>query len=702
MENIMLGASKVAVFQVIAEFLGRFMKALSMEFLFFGAIGLLAILWIFAIVRTRHSYELRLLKSVGKLNKYLTKTPYIEEGNLIEFNNKMKTVPQTLRYCWQEYMLNRDKMPSEYINVKSCIEQPSKTSSYTNTVRGCKMFTIVLALLSFLLGLASIGIETPIGTSNVFAGNLTSVIVSLFVSAITPVSIMAFGYIFVIFLNARQSAIVADLYYSFHEFQRSIDKACTKLPDFIDYEVLFTKKEIRNGIPVLQEYLEKMSLLEQKRKEEETLAPAEYEEYEFEKLGVDNSLLLDRAMKESEKYLTIKSNLSERIKDIEKKQYTLQKAYDEQTKEYERRIQASNESIQQLNEQMQSTNSKIESNYIRKRVNDEQQRLQQVLSDQDNANQRFQKDQDIMQAEIDKYKKDIEKRKTVAEDAMIAECKTYVNKVYEKVSKVALEKIEPYTKQLEEQQEELKGKITTLDNQAVEKMEVIKAMEDKLSTLEHEFNLKTAEIEALKSVKEYFTSEEFFKRVALEKKDLEQYVQSRQGERALISEKEYDGALATEDLGAIEIQQSATAVNNEELSVALEQLEQLKQQNEQLLAQNEKATKEKEALLQENQKLKSTSANLTKEQEKLKKTIDETLTTISLQEKEAVQDKRVQDLQSIKLSHIPYSGKYTAVPAKSQSRKNSTLKTSLNKLLQTVERLNDTKTVTKNAKVNKK
>ena len=598
MENIMLGASKVAVFQVIAEFLGRFMKALSMEFLFFGAIGLLAILWIFAIVRTRHSYELRLLKSVGKLNKYLTKTPYIEEGNLIEFNNKMKTVPQTLRYCWQEYMLNRDKMPSEYINVKSCIEQPSKTSSYTNTVRGCKMFTIVLALLSFLLGLASIGIETPIGTSNVFAGNLTSVIVSLFVSAIIPVSIMAFGYIFVIFLNARQSAIVADLYYSFHEFQRSIDKACTKLPDFIDYEVLFTKKEIRNGIPVLQEYLEKMSLLEQKRKEEETLAPAEYEEYEFEKLGVDNSLLLDRAMKESEKYLTIKSNLSERIKDIEKKQYTLQKAYDEQTKEYERRIQASNESIQQLNEQMQSTNSKIESNYIRKRVNDEQQRLQQVLSDQDNANQRFQKDQDIMQAEIDKYKKDIEKRKTVAEDAMIAECKTYVNKVYEKVSKVALEKIEPYTKQLEEQQEELKGKITTLDNQAVEKMEVIKAMEDKLATLEHEFNLKTAEIEALKSVKEYFTSEEFFKRVALEKKDLEQYVQSRQGERALISEKEYDGALATEDLGAIEIQQSATAVNNEELSVALEQLEQLKQQNEQLLAQNEKATKEKEALLQ--------------------------------------------------------------------------------------------------------
>lgn len=695
MGNIMLGASKVAVFQLVAEFVGRFMKAINMEYLFFGSVGLLALLWIFAIVRTRHSYELKLLQSVNKLNKYLTKTPYIEEGNLIEFNNKMKAVPQTLRYCWQEYMLSRDKMPSEYMNVKSCIEQPSKTSSYTNTVRGCKMFTVVLALLSFLLGLASVGIESPIATSNIFAGNLASVIVNLFVSLVIPVAIMALGYLFVIFLNARQSAIVADLYYTFHEFQRGIDKACTKLPDFIDYEVLFTKKEIRNGIPVLQEYLEKMSILEQKRKDEEALAPVEYEEYEFAKLGVDNSLLLDRAMRESEKYLTIKSNLSDRIKDIEKKQYTLQKAYDEQTKEYERRIQASNESIQQLNEQMQNTNSKIESNYIRKRVNDEQQRLQQVLSDQDNANQRFKKDQDIMQAEIDKYKKDIERRKNIAEEAMIAECKTYVNKVYEKVSKVALEKIEPYTKELENQQEELKQKITTLDNQAVEKMEVIKAMEEKLSTLEHEFNLKTAEIEALKSVKEYFTSEEFFKRVALEKKDLEEYVQSRQGERALVSEKEYEGALASANLSNPYDNQASSNQNSEELAQALAQVEALKQQNEAL-------AKEKEGLVAENHKLKTTSASLTKEQEKLKKTIDETLTTISLQEKESVQDKRVQDLQNIKLSHIPYSGKYTVVPTKAQSKKNNTLKTSLNKLLQTVERLNDTKTVTKNAKVNKK
>ncbi len=732
----MLGASDVHVFQLVAEFLGRLMNIITMEYLLYGAVGLLVLLWLISIIRTRHSYELRMVKSLTKINKYLQKNPYIKEDNLIEFNNKMKSVPQTLRYCWQEYMLNRDKLPSEYMNVSNCIDQPSKTSSYTGTVRSCKLFTIILAVVSFLLGIASVGIESPIPNSNIFSGSISSVIVNIFVSAIIPVLILTFGYLFVVFLNARQSALVADLYYTFHEFQRSIDKASASLPDFIDYELLFTKKEIKNGIPVLQEYLEKVALQEQKQKEEESLAPVQYEDYEFEKLGVDNSLLLDRAMKESEKYLTIRNNLNDRIKDVEKKQYTLKKAYDEQTKDYERRIQASNESIAQLNEQMQNTTSKIESNYIRKRINDEQQRLQQVLSDQDNANQRFQKDQGMMQDEIDKYKEDIEKRKTLAQDAMIAECKTYVNKVYEKVSRVALEKIEPYTQQLEKQQVELQQHITDLDNQALEKMEVMKAMEEKLADLEHEFNVKTAEIEAIKSVKEYFTSDEFFKRVALQKKELKNYVKSGKGERPLLAEKEYDGALATEDLDQVyannteventSLDQAESTVStdyekviadlktqNETLQKEKKELEaekqkvsdqnaQLLEEKTQLVDEKEKVEKQNQEVLAQNEKLENANAILTKEQEKLKKTIDETLTTISQQEKEKVQDKRVQDLKNIKLSHIPYTGKYTVTTSSRKTKKSNTLKTSLNKLLQTVERLNDTKTVTKNAKVNKK
>ncbi len=733
-----MGATNI--FSLVTEFLGRLMKIVTMEYLFLGSIGLLVLTWLVTIFRTRSSYELRLLKSVARMNKYFGRYPQIEESNLIEFNNMMRRVPATLRYRWQEYMLNRDQMPSQYINQRNCLDTPSKTSSYTNTVKACKMFTIVIAVISLLLGMGSAAIQSPLAGSNTFGSNIASVVANIFASLVIPVLVLAFGYLFIIFLNARQTAITSDLYYTFHEFERALDKACVTMPEYVDYEVLFTPKEISKGIPALEEYLEKMKIQEQKKKDEEDLAPVQYEDYEFEKLGVENSLLLDRAMMESEKYLTIKNNLTERIKDIEKKQYTLQKAFDEQTKDYERRIQASNESIGQLNEQMQNTTSKIESNYIRKRVNDEQQRLQQVLSDQDNAQQRFKKDQDIMQAEIDKYKADIEKRKGLAQEAMIAECKTYVNKVYEKVSRVALEKIEPYTQQLEEQQNELKTNITTLDNQAIEKMEVIKAMEEKLANLEHQFNLKTAEIEAMRSVKEYFTSDEFFKRVALNKKDLKEYVKSGQSERALVADKQYDGAFTDADLDAAygidnqstvdqngyELNDPAVVAslenNHEELQKALAEIEVLKQENQQLTQEKEQMLEEKKALVEEknqvteekvraekekedallaNEKLETANANLTKEQDNLKKTIDDALSSISNKEKEAVQDKKVQNLKNIKISHIPYTGKYSATKKTKRTKNTNTLKNSLNKLLSTVDRLNETKTVTQNAKVTK-
>ena len=41
------------------------------------------------------------------------------------------------------------------------------------------------------------------------------------------------------------------------------------MPPYIDYEILFTQKEIKDGISVLQEYLDKKAIQEQKEKEEE-------------------------------------------------------------------------------------------------------------------------------------------------------------------------------------------------------------------------------------------------------------------------------------------------------------------------------------------------------------------------------------------------------------------------------------------------
>jgi hypothetical protein len=112
------------------------------------------------------------------------------------------------------------------------------------------------------------------------------------------------------------------------------------MPEVIDFEILFTKKEIKENIPALQEYLEKSEALEKKRKEEEAMLSLIGENYDFEELGVDSSLLLERAMKESEKYLNVKRNFSERMRAKEQEKINFQKNFDEVTKDFERKAQA--------------------------------------------------------------------------------------------------------------------------------------------------------------------------------------------------------------------------------------------------------------------------------------------------------------------------------------------------------------------------
>ena len=68
------------------------------------------------------------------------------EDNLVEVNNRFKQVPKTLRYSWQEYMLNRDRQPSEYINSVTCIDQPTRSSSYKN-ISNTVMFILILPKL---------------------------------------------------------------------------------------------------------------------------------------------------------------------------------------------------------------------------------------------------------------------------------------------------------------------------------------------------------------------------------------------------------------------------------------------------------------------------------------------------------------------------------------------------------------------------
>ncbi len=203
-------------------------------------------------------------------------------------------------------MLNRDKVPSEYMNPTVCIDQPCKASAYGNVASAVKVFTIVISVLAFLLGMARMAVDEAVRFNNF-----------LFEVLLLPLLVLTLGYLFVIFLRARHTSINADLYYSFHEFDRNINKACTTMPAFIDYEVLFTKKEIKEGIPVLQDYLEKRAIEEKREKEEAELNASQFEYYDFDELGVDNSLLLERAMKECEKFINVKRDLASKVQSKE-------------------------------------------------------------------------------------------------------------------------------------------------------------------------------------------------------------------------------------------------------------------------------------------------------------------------------------------------------------------------------------------------
>ncbi len=486
------------VFNSLSEFFQELGNYVTFDYLVLGGLGLLLLTILVSLVRTSFTYEVKLLRNINKLNKYFAKNPYVNDENIVELNNRMKNVPRTLRYCWQEYMLNRDKAPSEYMNTTSCVDQPSKTSAYSNTATTCGTFTIVISILTLILGFAGKVANDQIRFNVLF-----------FEVFLVPILVLVLGMLFVAFLRARHTSIISDLYYTFHEFERNMNKACTTMPAFIDYEVLFTKKEIKEGIPVLQDYLEKREIQEKREREEQELNASKFEYYDFDELGVENALLLERAMKESEKYLNVKRDLATKVNSKETEMYNYQKNFDEVTKDFERKAQAARESLAQLTDQINATTVKIEQNYMRKRHTEEQTKLQQLEKDYELATSRFQKQQEEMQAEIDAYKAEMERRRLIIEEAMKAECKNYANKIYGQISKTVQEQSKPYFDQMNEEKTNLEKTIEDLMLNINEKTGELTKVSSELDTTQQQLDMSKAELAATKELKQYLTSPEF-------------------------------------------------------------------------------------------------------------------------------------------------------------------------------------------------
>ena len=504
----LLGAGVGFFDQLISTF-SKIGSKVPIDYVFIGAIGLLIAMFIVAFILIRSTYEFKIDRNVKKINAFLTKNPVLTDENLVEINKKFKQVPKTFRSAWQEYVLNRDKLPSEYMSTLRCVDQPSKNSTLNNLVNATTFFTIAIAFISMLLNAFNVMAENDIAYE--FPDYFLLI-------GTTPLIVLTVGLLVVAFIRLWYSYFSADLYDDFHDFERLINKSCSTMPAYIDYEVLFTDREIKEGIPVLQEYLEKRAIQEQREREEAQINSIKFEDFDFDEIGVENALLLERAMRECEKYFNVKHTLNENIMAKEDEINKYQRHFDEVTKEFERKSQTLRENIEQLNEQLNNTTIKIEANYINKRKNDEQKKLQELEKEYELAASRFTKQQSELEEEVKNFKEEIESRKQVVEDAMTTEGKSYANKVYGHINKTVAAQNEPFLKRFEQERANLEEQVNTLNQTIAIQQAEIKSKNTTLTNLEKELNLKLAEVEAIKNVKEYLNSSEFRSRVVDKKK----------------------------------------------------------------------------------------------------------------------------------------------------------------------------------------
>ncbi len=506
--------SVLTVFKNLGTFAGGLSDGL--QYILFISLALFVLCIAICLLAIGRTYESKLLKSVTGFNRYFKKNPYVNEDNLVEVNSKFKQVPKTLRHSWHEYMLNRDRQPSEYINTVTCIDQPTRSSAYKNISNTVLFISIMISVLTLFANLVcnyalTVGVDSSVQQTMTFDDGI-------FPCLVMPLIYIFVGAFIVTVLKLMESSRYADLYFEFHEFERYLDRACSTMPSFVDYEVLFTPKEIREAIPVLQEYLEKRAIMDQKEAEEAELNANHFENFDFDPVGVESALLLDRAMFEGEKYFNFKRGLTERIVSKEQEKFNFQKKFDEVTKEYDRKSQAVRENMQSLTEQLNATSVKIEANYLKKRLNEEQQKQQQLEKDYEYAQINFNKQQQEMEQEIAQMNAEIKDKKTQVEANMMSECRNYSNKVWGEINKTLTAQQEPIVKEKEERAQALQDEIDKMTILVADQDADIKAKQEYILKLEQDIRTKLAEIEAINNVRDYFNTPEFRQRVSDKKK----------------------------------------------------------------------------------------------------------------------------------------------------------------------------------------
>ena len=310
-----------------------------------------------------------------------------------------------------------------------------------------------------------------------------------------------------------------DLYYSYTNFEKAIDRAVINMPIAIDYEIIFTSKEIQNGIPALQEFLEQRALYEQEQIERAKESEVEHETYNFEGLDVDGRLIMERAMNETTHYLGNKARLQKDIALAQSEKDSIKKDFDEKSKDYQRNLRDIREEIASLKSKIEVVTNEITRSSLRRQQQAEIEKEQNIEKEIEKETKKYNDKVSKIDSQIQAKEDEIAQAKDIAEKALIDEFEHFSKKVYKELKTDAQKDVQDHVQALENDKNELAilleekdklmaEKLALYEDKAnnfdavqadVEESKVINAeLKNQISTLNDEIEAKNQEIFEIK------------------------------------------------------------------------------------------------------------------------------------------------------------------------------------------------------------
>ena len=464
----------------LLDFFSSLVASLDYSTLLYVFAGIMLSLIVISAIALLWSYEERCMRAIRKINSYLSKHPSVNDSNIVAFNNLMKKLPRRVRDKWQLFMLERDGSPSRYLNIEYCVKRPLNNSAFAQMRSQIKYVSIILAALGLLFSLMVAVVSPATSTSSLIAVFANCVI--------TPCVVLAAGYLYVMILQLRYKYLNTDFYDIFTNFARNIDKASVTLPDYVDYELLFTRKEIDAGIPVLREYLEKKALEEQRLLERARRAEVEHSPYDFDELGVNGQQLIERAVSESENFLLEKIDIQTEINRLEKQKDTTTKNMEDIEREANKRLQAINENLERLDKELAEKTNKVEINFTMGQIRQERDKKATLEKDLATRLEKEKTAQDALNVEIQKRKEKIDEGKHDVESALKAEYNNFAGRlydeIYQKVVNSCAEDIHKYQMQIDR----LKNKLLEFDKELDVRDTALKTKDIEIESLKLELS----------------------------------------------------------------------------------------------------------------------------------------------------------------------------------------------------------------------